>query len=86
MMCGARKYLDNSFFLEYGDAQDLKNCIEAPVQIYPLSDNGYQDVHRDGNPHLRFHGVFRGPEERIDPDMPLDPTEEELDLPALLVQ
>src|SRR3972149_763656 len=80
MMCGVRKYLDNGLFLEYGDAQNLENCVEAPLQVQPLPDDGYQDVHRDGDPPLRLHGVLRGSEER------LDPPEEELDLPALLVQ
>src|SRR4030067_384713 len=86
MMCGVRKYLDNGLFLEYGDAQNLENCVEAQVQVQPLLDDGYQDVHRDGDPHLRLHGILRGPEERLDPKMLLDPPEEELDRPALLVQ
>src|SRR3990170_4982965 len=78
MMCGVRKYLDNRFFLEYGDAQNLENCVEAQIQIQPLLDDGYQDVDRDGDPHLRLHGVLRGSEERLDPKMLLDPPEEEL--------
>src|SRR4030065_2642367 len=86
MMCGVRKYLDNRLFLEYGDAQNLENGVEAQVQIQPLPDDGDQDVDRDGDPHLRLHGVLRGPEDRLDPEMLLDPPEEELDLPALLVQ
>ena len=77
-MCGVRKYLDNRLFLEYGDAQNLENCVEAPVQVQPLPDDGYQDVDRDGDPHLRLHGVLRGPEERLDPEMLLDPPEEQL--------
>ena len=85
-MCGVRKYLDNRLFLEYGDAQNLENCVKAQVQIQPLPDDGYQDVDRDGDPHLRLHGILRGPEECLDPKMLLDPPEEELDLPALLVQ
>ena len=28
-MCGARKYLDNRIFLEYGDAQDLEKANSA---------------------------------------------------------
>jgi len=85
-MCGVRKYLDNRLFLEYGDAQNLENGVEAQVQIQPLLDDGYQDVDRDGDPHLRLHSVLRGSEERLDPKMLLDPSEEELDLPAMLVQ
>src|SRR3990170_2990772 len=86
MMCGVRKYLDNGLFLEYGDAQNLENCVEAQIQIQPLPDDGYQDVARDGDPHLRLHGVLRGSDERLDPKMLLDPPEEELYLPALLVK
>src|SRR3972149_2908152 len=86
MMCGARKYLDNRLFLEYGDAQNLENGVEAQVQVQPLPDDGYQDVDRDGDPHLRLDRVLRDSEERLDPQMLLDPPEEELDLPALLVQ
>src|SRR3990172_1633483 len=85
-MCGARKCLDNRLFFENGDAQNLENCVEALSQMQPLLDDGYQDVYRDGDPHLRFHGVLRGSEERLDPKMLLDPPEEELDLPALLVK
>src|SRR3989304_646759 len=83
---GVAKYLDHRLFLEYGDAQNVENGGEAQVRIQPLPDDGYQDVDRDGDPHLRLHGVLRGPEERLDPKMLLDPPEEELDLPALLVQ
>src|SRR3989304_1863613 len=86
MMCGVRKDLDHRLFLEYGDAQNLENCVEAQVQIQTLPDDGYQDVDRDGDPHLRLHSVLRGSEERLDPKMLLDPPEEELDLPALLVK
>jgi len=46
-MCGVRKYLDNRLFLEYGDAQNLENGVEAQVQIQPLLDDGYQDVDPD---------------------------------------
>src|SRR4030066_181854 len=85
-MCRVRKYLDNRLFLEYGDAQILENGVEAQVQVQTLPDDGHQDVGRDGDPHLRLHSVLRGSEERLDPKMLLDPSEEELDLPALLVQ
>src|SRR3970040_1146780 len=85
-MCGVRKYLDNRLFIEYGDAQNLENGVEAQVQLQPFLDDRYQNVVRDGDPHLRLHSVLRGSEERLDPKMLLDPSEEELDLPAMLVQ
>ena len=85
-MCGVCKYMNNRLFLEYGDAQNLENGVEAQVQVQPLPDDGYQDVDRDGDPHLRLDCVLRDSEERLDPEMLLDPPEEEFDLPALLVQ
>src|SRR4030066_1693224 len=66
LMCGVCKYLDNRLFLEYGDAQNLENCVKAPVQVQPLPDDGYQDVPRAGDPHLRLPGVLRGPEDPLD--------------------
>ena len=80
------KYMEQRFFLENSDAQNLENCVEALLQMQPLLDDGYQDVDRDGDPYLRLHGVLRGPEERLDPKMLLDPPEEELHLPPLLVE
>ena len=54
--------------------------------MQPLLDDGYQDVDRDRDPHLRLHGVLGGSEERLDPQVLLDPPEEEFDLPSLLVE
>ena len=81
-----RKYLKQRLFLENGDAQNLENCVEARPQMQPLLDDRHQDVDRDRDPHLRLHGVLRGPEERFDPKMFPDPPEEELHLPPLLVE
>jgi hypothetical protein len=80
------KYMEQRFFLENSDAQNLENCVKALLQMQPLLDDGYQDVDRDGDPYLGLHGVLRGPEERLDPQMLLDPPEEEFDLPPLLVE
>jgi hypothetical protein len=78
--------LKQRLFLENGDAENLENCVEALLQMQPLLDYGYQDVDRDGNPHLRLHGVLGSSEERLDPQVLLDPPEEEFDLPPLLVE
>src|SRR3990172_8057657 len=66
-------------------AQNFENCVKAPVQVQPLPDDGYQDVHRDGHPDLGLHGVGRSAVEGLDPQMPLDPFEEQFHLPPLLV-
>ena len=81
-----RKYLKQRLFLENGDAQNLENCVEALLQMQPLLDDGHQDVDRDRDPHLGLHGVLGSSEERLDPQVLLDPPEEEFDLPPLLVE
>jgi hypothetical protein len=54
--------------------------------MQPLLDDGYQDVDRDGDPHLRLHGVLESSEERLDPQVLLDPPEEQFHLPPLLAE
>ena len=54
--------------------------------MQPLLDDRDQDVDRDRDPHLRLHGVLGSSEERLDPQVLLDPPEEELHLPPLLVE
>ena len=49
-------------------------------------ENRHQDVHRDGDPDLGFDGVLGSPEERLDPQVLLDPFEKQFDLPAGLVK
>ena len=51
-----------------------------------LFDNGDQQVSANGAPDLRFYGVFAGAQKAFDTQMLLDPFEEQLDLPAALVQ
>ena len=50
-----------------------------------LLDNGYQHIDGDGNPDLSLDCVLGGPVEGLDPQVLLDPFEEQLDLPAALV-
>lgn len=52
----------------------------------PFLDEGDQDIDRDGDPDLRLDRVLRSAEETFDPKMLLDPFEEQLHLPARLVQ
>ena len=51
-----------------------------------LFDDGDEHVDRDGDPDLRLHGVLGCAEELLDPQMLLDPFEEQLDLPAASIQ
>jgi len=46
----------------------------------------HQDIDGNGDPELGFHRIDRGPEERLNPEMLLDPFEEKFHLPAVLVQ
>ena len=55
-------------------------------QLKTLLQDGNQDVGADGDPDLRLHGILAGAEKRLDPQMLLDPFEEQLDLPSLPVQ
>ena len=81
-----RKYMEQRLFLENGDAQNLENCVEALLQMQPLLDDRHQYVNRDRDPHLGLHGVLGSSEERLDPQVLLDPPEEEFHLPPLLVE
>ena len=51
-----------------------------------LFDNSYQYIDGDRNPDLGLDRVLRGAIECLDPQVLLDPFEEQLDLPAALVQ
>src|SRR5205809_1364415 len=51
-----------------------------------LLDDGDQHVCGYGAPNLRLHGVLAGAEESLDAQVLLDPSEEQLDLPAALVE
>jgi hypothetical protein len=39
-----------------------------------------------GGPDLRLDSIFRGAEERLDPQVLFDPFEEEFDLPAVFIK
>lgn len=49
-------------------------------------DDGDEHVGADGAPDLRLHGVLARAQKFLDPQMLLDPLEEQLHLPAALVQ
>jgi hypothetical protein len=54
------------------------------LEFFP--DDGDEHVGGHGAPYLRLHGVLAVAEEMLDAQMLLDPLEEQLDLPATLVQ
>ena len=78
----SRKYLCERGFLEKVDAQDLYQSVEIALDLESLADDGHEHVNRDGDPELGLDRVGRGAKEALDPEMLLDPLEEELDLPA----
>ena len=49
-------------------------------------DDSNEHISCDGAPDLRLYRVLAGAEERLDAQMLLDPFEEQLDLPTLLVE
>src|SRR6202035_2904184 len=80
------KHLIYRDFLEEGDRENLEQCVERGVEGEALLDDCDEDVDRDGDPDLGFYRVFGCPEELLDPQMLLDPLEEQLDLPSALVE
>src|ERR1700730_6401603 len=80
------KGLKNRRFLEKPQAQNLQNLVQAPVELEFLLDDRDQDVGADGNPDLGLHGVLGRAIKGFDAQMLLDPFEEQLHLPAALVQ
>lgn len=73
-------------FLKQGDAQNLQNCVEIQGQAEPFANDGHEQIAADGDPDLGFDGVLRGAIKGLDPQMLLDPFEEQLDMPAAAVQ
>ena len=83
-MCGER--LNKRGFLEKGHAQNLQNVAEASLDFQFASDDGDEHVDADSDPDLGLHGVVGVAVERLDSQILFDPFEEQLDLPAALVQ
>jgi len=47
-----------------------------------LFGDGYQNVSRQGDPHLRLHGILGGTVKSLDAEMLFDPAKEQFHLPA----
>ena len=76
----------NGHTLEQGDTQDLEEFVEAVLEPELLLEDGHQHVHTDRGPDLGLHRIHGGAVERLDPQVLLDPLEEEFDLPPALVE
>ena len=48
------------------------------LQLQPLSYDRHEHVRAYGDPDLALDGILRGTEERLDPQVLLDPFEEQL--------
>jgi hypothetical protein len=59
----------------------LENFVECSLDSELFLDDRYQQIDRDGNPDLSFHGVLGSAVERLDSKILFDPFEEQLDLP-----
>jgi len=64
----------------------LENFVRAFIQVQFLLDNGHQNINADGNPDLGFDRVLGCTIKSLDPQMWLDPFEEEFHLPAAFVK
>ena len=73
-------------FLERRYAQNLQKSVERTLEDKPLLDDGGKHIDRDRNPDLRLHCILRRPIKRLDPQVLLDPAEEELHAPAAFIQ
>ena len=60
--------------------------MQRDIEIEPPLDDGDEDINRDGDPDLALDRVLGSAEEALDAKMLLDPLEEQLDLPAALVE
>ena len=60
--------------------------METALQRQPFLDDGHQDVDGHRNPDLSFDGILAISVKGLDPQVLLDPLEEEFHLPARLVE
>src|SRR5437762_343965 len=74
------------YFFKQGDAQDLEDFVEAAVELQFSSQDCHQQVGADRDPDLRLDGIGGEAEDVLDPQVLLDPFEEQFDLPSALVE
>lgn len=86
MIIREHKQLIQWDFLERGYAQNLQEIVERKLHGQVLLDDRNERVNRDSHPNLGPHGIFRRTVKRLDPKIIFDPTKEQFDLPAELVE
>lgn len=86
MILRSGKQLIQWDFLEGRNAQNLQKVVERDFYGQLFLDNGNQGIDRNSNPDLGSDRILRCSVKRLDPKILLDPAEEQLDLPAELVE
>ena len=82
----AAGYPESAMDFMAGTALDLRPFKHHGGKLIVYSSvDGDQDIDADGDPDLSLHGVLGGAVEGFDAQVLFDPFEEQLDLPALLV-
>ena len=73
-----------------GRESEAERCVLASVEFgldaEALAHDGDEHIDRHSDPDLRLDRILGVPEEALDPEMLLDPLEDQLHLPARLVQ
>jgi len=82
LLHGVSNQLFDGLFLKEIDLQDLQQGVQTAGQMKPLFQYGHKQVDAQSHPDLGFDGIDRRAEEGLDPQVLLDPLEEQLDLPA----
>jgi len=82
LLHGVSYQLFDGLFLKEIDLQDLQQGVQTAGQMKPLFQDGHEQVDAQSHPDLGFDGIGRRAEEGLDPQVLLDPLEEQLDLPA----
>ncbi len=73
-------------FLEKHDSEDLQDFARISGDGLLPGDDRHQHVHAHRDPDLRLDRVGRRAVESLDPQVLLDPLEEQLHLPAAFVE
>ena len=80
-----RKQLNQRYFLQAAEADDLQNSVQALTERVFLLRDAQQEVGTDRGPDLDAHAVAVVADETAQTKVLLDPAEEQLDLPATAV-
>ncbi len=74
-----KEFSDGGF--EDTEAEYLESLV-----VRAFFEDGHQGINANGGPELGAHGIGTGAIEHLDAQMLFEPAEEQLDLPALLIQ